>query len=45
VGCIFLTPLAILFELDLFSDEFLIFARPIVDVFARPAGEFDESVL
>jgi hypothetical protein len=37
---LFLTPLAILFELDLSCDEFLVLTRPVVDALARTAGKF-----
>lgn len=39
------TPFAILFELDLSCDEFLVLAAPVVNALASAAGEFDQFVL
>jgi hypothetical protein len=41
----FATPFAILFELNLFSDEFLVFAGPVIYPFAGSAGKFYKSIL
>ena len=38
-------PFTILFELDLFSDEFLVFAGPVIYPFAGRAGKFYKSIL
>jgi len=38
-------PVAILFELYLFCDEFLVFAGPIIHPFADGAGKFYKSIL
>jgi hypothetical protein len=38
-------PFAILFELYLFSDEFLVFAGPVIYAFAGRAGKFYKSIL
>ena len=38
-------PFAILFELDLFGDEFLVLAGPVIDALAGTAGEFYKSIL
>ena len=38
-------PFAILFKLDFFSNEFLVFAGPIIDPFAGSAGELYKSIL
>jgi len=38
-------PFAILIKLDLFSDEFLVLAGPVIDAFAGSAGKFYKSVL
>lgn len=38
---IFLTPLAILFELDFALHALAIFPAPVVDPFAGPASQFD----
>ncbi len=40
-----LAPFAILFELNLSSDEFLVLAAPVVNTLTRTAGEFDQFVL
>jgi len=42
---LFAAPFAILFELNLFSDEFLVFAGPVIDALAISAGEFYKSIL
>ena len=38
-------PFAILFELDLFSNEFLVFAGPVIYAFAGRTGKFYKSIL
>ncbi len=38
-------PFAVLFELNLFGDEFLVFAGPVIDAFASSAGKFYKSIL
>jgi len=38
-------PFAEFFELDLFSDEFLILAGPVIYALAGRAGEFYKSIL
>jgi hypothetical protein len=38
-------PFAILFELYLFSDEFLVLTGPVIYVFAGGAGKFYKSIL
>ncbi len=38
-------PFAVLFELDLAHDQFLVLAGPIVDTLALAAGELDKSIL
>jgi hypothetical protein len=38
-------PFAILFKLNLFSDEFLVFAGPVIYAFAGRAGKFYKSIL
>jgi len=43
--CLLSAPFAILFELDLFSDEFLVFTGPVIYAFAGSAGEFYKSIL
>jgi hypothetical protein len=45
MGCRFLTPLAVLLELDLAGDELLVLARPIVRPLADGALELYELVL
>ena len=42
---LFSTPIAILFELNLFCDEFLVFAGPVIYAFAGSAGKFYKSIL
>lgn len=42
---VLLAPSAILFELDLSSDEFLVFSAPVINVFTRTACEFYEFIL
>jgi len=39
------TPFAILFELNLFSDEFLVFTGPVIYALADRAGKFYKSIL
>jgi hypothetical protein len=38
-------PFAILFELNLFSDEFLVFTGPVIYALADCAGKFYKSIL
>lgn len=45
VRSLFLVPLAVLLELDLARDEFLVLATPIVNTLAVLAREFDEIIL
>jgi hypothetical protein len=42
---LFSAPSAILFELDFFSNEFLVFAGPVIYPFAGSAGKFYKSIL
>ncbi len=44
LGLLF-APFAVLFELDLSGDEFLVFSAPVVDAFAGSAAEFDQFIL
>lgn len=41
----FSTPFAILVELDLFNDEFLVLAGPVVYMLTNCTGEFNKSIL
>lgn len=41
----FLAPFAILVELNLFNDKFLVLAGPVVNPFAGGTGEFYKSIL
>jgi hypothetical protein len=38
-------PFAIFFKLNLFSDEFLVFAGPVIYALAGSAGKFYKSIL
>ena len=38
-------PFAVLFKLNLFSDEFLVLAGPVIDPLTGSAGEFYKSIL
>jgi hypothetical protein len=38
-------PFAILFKLDFFGDEFLVFTGPVIYALASSAGEFYKSIL
>jgi hypothetical protein len=38
-------PFAIFFELDLFSNEFLVFTGPVIYTLAGRAGKFYKSIL
>jgi len=38
-------PFAVLFELNLFSDEFLVLAGPVIYTFAGRASKFYKSIL
>jgi len=42
---LFLAPFAEFIELDFLDNEFLVFARPVIDTFASPTGEFYKSIL
>jgi len=42
---IFLAPLAEFVELNLFSDEFFVFARPVIYVLTGSAGKFYKAIL
>ena len=42
---LFLAPLAILVELDLFCDEFLVFAGPVIYTLTIRAGKLYKSLL
>ena len=42
---LFLAPFAKFVELDLFCDEFLVLAGPVVDALAGTAGKLYKSVL
>ncbi len=44
LGLLF-TPFAEFIELDLFNDEFLVLAGPIVDALASSAAKFYKSIL
>jgi hypothetical protein len=40
-----LAPFAIFIELDLFGDEFLVLAGPVIHAFTGAAGKFYKSIL
>jgi len=42
---LFSAPIAILLELNLFRDEFLVFTGPVIYAFTGLAGEFYKSFL
>jgi len=42
---LFATPLAVFLKLDFFSDEFLVFAGPVIYAFAGSASKFYKSIL
>ena len=42
---LFLAPFAEFIELDLFGDEFLVFAGPVIYPFTASAGKFYKSIL
>lgn len=42
---LFSTPVTVFFQLDFFSDEFLVFTGPVIYAFASPAGKFYKSIL
>ena len=42
---LFLAPLAVLVELNLFNDEFFVLTRPVVDPFTGGTGKLYKSIL